>query len=156
MNPCPFTVLWTVAVLYSYVYVAGLLILYRPVCFLILSSFEEKKIQLFIQGTKFSPLFSPVKNHTPTRMHSSRMRTVLCSGRRGGGVCPGAGGICVCPGGVCLGVSGRHPLPWTESQTGVKTLPSRNYIVDGNNFSQCIRLNGLRTDLHRDSILQYK
>ena len=34
-----------------------------------------------------------------TRMHSSRMRTVLCSGRRGGGCLPG--GRCL-PGGGCL------------------------------------------------------
>ena len=48
-----------------------------------------------------------------TRMHSSRMRTVRSSGRRGcGGVCPGGGcgpGECVCPGGgcVCWGVSAQ-------------------------------------------------
>ena len=32
------------------------------------------------------------------------------------------------------GVSATHPLPpWTEWQTPVKTLPCRNYIVDGKN-----------------------
>ena len=105
------------------------------------------------------------------RMHSSRMRTVRCSGRVGGGCLPrgvstqgelsGYGGIClgvsawgclprgclpkggclrrggISLGGVCLegfawgvcqggGCPARHPL-WTESQTGVKTLPLRNY-----------------------------
>ena len=76
------------------------------------------------------------------------MRTVHCSGRRGGGVyLPGG----VCPdrrlsaqtkGGVYPGVSdwgsvypsmqwGRHPS-WTESQTLVKILPCRNYVADGN------------------------
>ena len=60
----------------------------------------------------------------------------------------------VCPVGICLpgvsakGVSGwgcgrqppwtrdRHhfpPLPWTEWQTGVKTLPCRNLVVGGKN-----------------------
>ena len=37
-----------------------------------------------------------------TRMHSSRMRTVRCSGRLGGGRCLPKGGLperCVCPGG---------------------------------------------------------
>ena len=38
------------------------------------------------------------------------------------------------PGG-CLpgeGVSARHRPLWTEWQTGVKTLPCRNYVADGN------------------------
>ena len=55
-------------------------------------------------------------------------------------------GMCVCPGGWCLagGVSGQGgvypsmhlgrypPPPWTEWQTGVKTLPCRNYAADSN------------------------
>ena len=43
-------------------------------------------------------LFDP-PNRNDTRMHSSRMRTVRCSGRRGGGV-QGRGGVSVrvCPG----------------------------------------------------------
>ena len=65
-------------------------------------------------------------------MHSSRMLTTRCSGHLlggGGGYLHGS----VCPeGGVCLGVSARHP-PWTEWQTGIKTLPCRNYVADGNN-----------------------
>ena len=42
-----------------------------------------------------------------TRMHRSRMRTIRCNGRLGGGVC--LGGVCqgekrgVCQGGVCPG-----------------------------------------------------
>ena len=67
-------------------------------------------------------------------MHSSRMRTVRRSGRLGGG----RGVLCL-PSGVsgggrllCLGeVSAQGvytPSPWTESQTGVKTLPFRNFI----------------------------
>ena len=52
-------------------------------------------------------------------MHSSRMRTVPCSGRRGGGVAA-RGGVCiqgVCPGRCLLegGVS-QHAL-WTEFLT---------------------------------------
>ena len=51
----------------------------------------------------------------PSRMHSSRMRTVRCSGRRAVGcVCPGEG--CVCPGG-CL----PHPHP---VNAGIHTPPS--------------------------------
>ena len=58
-----------------------------------------------------------------------------------GGVCPGRGVSAqggVCPGGICPGgstqwaVCGRPPV-WTEWQTGVKTLPFRNFIADGNN-----------------------
>ena len=69
-----------------------------------------------------------------TRMHSSRMRTVRCSGRWGGvwgGVCLGGcmprGGCLPRGGGDCLGVDVHLPL-WTESQTGVKTLPFRNFV----------------------------
>ena len=52
-------------------------------------------------------------NTEATRMHSSRMRTIRCSGHRGeGGVCPDGraavwgvcpGGCAQCPGGVCPG-----------------------------------------------------
>ena len=51
-----------------------------------------------------------------TRMHSSTIRTVRCGGRLwwGGGVC-------------------QTPPLWTESQTGVKTLPCRNYVANGKN-----------------------
>ena len=60
-----------------------------------------------------------------------------------GGCLPGRcfcpGDVClggVCPGGVCLrGVSAQEgclPGGWTESETGVKTLSCRNYVVDGN------------------------
>ena len=63
-----------------------------------------------------------------TRMHSSRMRTVRCSGRLLG--VSAQGGVCL--GGVYPGVSARPPTPRTESQTGVKTLPCRNYVADGN------------------------
>ena len=49
-----------------------------------------------------------------------------------GGVCPGGGGVF--PGwvGVCPVECLPEP-PWTEWQTGVKTLPCCNYIADGNN-----------------------
>ena len=93
-----------------------------------------------------------------TRMHSSRMRTIHCSGRQGmsarggvsakGGVCPGVsarwcllggGSVCqgrgVCPdwvsaqGGVCPLHAGI-PAPRTEflAHKFVKTLASRNYL----------------------------
>ena len=68
-------------------------------------------------------------------MHSSRMRTIRCSGHLGGClsgvVCPGRclprgvseqGGVCpggVCLGGVCLGVSEQGGLPGGVSAKGV-------------------------------------
>ena len=81
-------------------------------------------------------------------MHSSRMRTVCCSGRvpgGGGGVClPTGGGVsaqvgCL-SGGVSVGgggsqgVSARYPL-CEQSHKRVKTLPCRNYVADGNNLT---------------------
>ena len=86
------------------------------------------------------------------------MRTVRCSDRRGGGVhlvggvptqgvyllggylprgvytCQGgvpAGG-CTFPGGVSQYALRQTPLLWTEWQIGVKTLPCRNFVADGN------------------------
>ena len=46
------------------------------------------------------------------------MRTVRCSSRLLGGIFPSA----------CWDTP-----PWTEWQTGVKTLPCRNYVADGKN-----------------------
>ena len=45
------------------------------------------------QRTRMSSYFWPIsiKNKNETRMHSSGMRTVRCSGRRGEGCLPGAG-----------------------------------------------------------------
>ena len=58
-----------------------------------------------------------------TRMHSSRMRTVRCSGR----VLWGGGGVHL--GSVCK----TPPLLWTEWLTGVKTLPccTRRWVWQG-------------------------
>ena len=65
-----------------------------------------------------------------TRMHSSRMRTICCSGRLPWGVCVSA--LAGLPRRrLPRGVSARHP-PWTETQTSVKTLLCRNYVADGN------------------------
>ena len=71
------------------------------------------------------------------------MRTVRCSSRLlGEGVCLGA---CVSLGSVCLegGVGGGvfaqgvstqgKACERNDWQTGVKTLPCRNYVADGNN-----------------------
>ena len=33
--------------------------------------------------------------------------------------------------------AGIHPPRWTDWQTGVKTLPCRNYVADGNNGLEC-------------------
>ena len=59
------------------------------------------------------------------------MRTVRCSGYLGMGV--GVGGLS----------TGAVQLPlWTEWQTGVKTLPFRNFVCDGNytSFTDSVRL----------------
>ena len=56
-----------------------------------------------------------------TRMHSSGMLTVRCSGRLGEGVC--------LRGLSAQGVSARG---WTEWQTRVKILPCWNYVADSN------------------------
>ena len=43
-------------------------------------------------------------------------------------------GGCLLPGGVC------HSPLWTEWQTGVKTLPCRNFLADGNKiYGRCYR-----------------
>ena len=59
------------------------------------------------------------------------MRTVRCSGISG---ClsrrVSAQGRVSVQGDVC-----QTPPLWTESQTGVKTLPCRNYVADGKNLS---------------------
>ena len=59
----------------------------------------------------------PNQNKTRTRMHSSRMRTVRCSDRRGWGVCP-EGGVCqeVC---IPACTEADTPPPWTEFLTHV-------------------------------------
>ena len=85
-------------------------------------------------GAPLDLLLVPLSNLSytvVTRMHSSRMRTVRCSGRLSWGVggCLARGGL---PGGVCLGGgvcpgwyvwSGwcTPPPLWTEWQTLVKT-----------------------------------
>ena len=80
------------------------------------------------------------------------MRTVRCSDRRGGvhlvggvptqwGVPAGEylpSGVYTCQGGVpsrgCIPACTEADTPlWTEWQTGVKTLPCRNFVADGNN-----------------------
>ena len=85
--------------------------------------------------------YEPLYSNLETRMHSSRMRTVRCTGRRVGGVYPSmhwAGCVCVSQHvlgrGVCLSGGVCHtPLPpWAEWQTPVNTLPCRNYVADGN------------------------
>ena len=55
------------------------------------------------------------------------------------GVCPGVGGVC--PGGLSAHgyVCGRPP-PWTEWQTGAKTLPCRNFVAGGKNEKDLIRM----------------
>ena len=52
--------------------------------------------------------------HQRTRMYSSRMRTVRCSGRLGRG-------------GVSLGGVHLNPSPPMDRQTPIKTLPFHNY-----------------------------
>ena len=72
-----------------------------------------------------------------TRMHSSRMRTVRNSSRlRGvsapGGVCSGGclhGGVSAPGGGISACTEADPPM---DRMTGVKTLPCRNFVSDGN------------------------
>ena len=66
-----------------------------------------------------------------TRMHSSRMRTV----RSRSHVYPSIHWA----GGVYPRVHWGRPTLWTEWQTGVKTLPWRNYVADGNNDHQLMK-----------------
>ena len=73
------------------------------------------------------------------------MRTVRCSDRREGGVCRG-GAVCS---GVCVPRGGLPDTPlWTEWQTGVKTLPCRNFVADGNYLNICFK-NIDCVDLHK-------
>ena len=77
--------------------------------------------------------------HISTRMHSSGMRIVRCSGRRGMSAQEGVGlgvsaGGClaggVCPGGVSAPVhAGIHPRQWTEF---LKHYLSASSFADGN------------------------
>ena len=60
---------------------------------------------------------------TATRMHSCKMRTVRCSGRRGRG-CLSRGRVSTQWGSAQGGVQ----PPWTEWLTVVKTLPFRNFV----------------------------
>ena len=70
-------------------------------------------------------------NFIRTRVHSSRMRTVRCSGRLLGGGCLPRG--CVPRVSPPPTISDpRHPLNRITDRTGVKTLPCRNYVTDGN------------------------
>ena len=65
---------------------------------------SERKISLmFAAYSLIVFLFRSRFRFVWTRIHSSRMRTVRCSGHRGGGVCPEVGGVCpvgCLPGGV--------------------------------------------------------
>ena len=70
-----------------------------------------------------------------TRMYSSRMCTVHCSSHLLGGVCPAGRGSAQVHAGI-------HTPLWIEWQTGVKTLPCRNYVTDGKND----KLQILKTD----------
>ena len=59
------------------------------------------------------------------------MRTVRCSSRPLGGVCPGE-----CLPGVCVAQHALRQFPPERNDwlTGVKTLPCRNFVVDGNHI----------------------
>ena len=84
------------------------------------------------------------------RMHSSRMRTIRCSSRllggmstRGGGCLPRGGlclpGVCVClPRGACLPGGCLADTPVDRMTDRCKTLPCRNYVVDGNYASASV------------------
>ena len=94
------------------------------------SSYQSKYVIVYMGFTLnfnflFQVLFVPNENKSSTRMLSSRIRTVRCSGRLlGGGVCPRGHGVCsgglpgLClPGGECLpsALWGVHPRGQTDT-----------------------------------------
>ena len=108
------------------------------------------QISFLLSSYNFNPRKWVYKNNSKTRKHSSRMRTVRCSDRRGQG-CTCQGGVpnqgvpawgrgCTCPRGcTCLGgvylpmgmyLSGVYL--WTEWQTPVKILHGHNFVADSN------------------------
>ena len=94
-------------------------------------------------------------------MHSSRMRTacLLTVSQHALG---GGGGLCVSQ--HALGRGGVCPRLWTEWQTGVKTLPCRNFVAGGKNLitSRHLRLylsfwancTSLKTNYHMTNLSQ--
>ena len=99
-------------------------------CFKCTFHFQSQRKQissfvLWIKNEDFLIFELRCKLNTWTRMHSSKMRTFRCSSRLWGS---GRGGVGVCSRG---GVSARHPQS-TEWHTGVKILPCRNNVTDGN------------------------
>ena len=77
-------------------------------------------------------------------MHSSRMRTIRCSGRLRG-VCLGRclpRGVsawgCL-PRGVCPGGVWQTTAPVNRITDRCKTLPCRNYVVDSKNWLDCTK-----------------
>ena len=70
------------------------------------------------------------KTMSKTRLHSSRMRTtrlLAVSRSIQGGICRGVSAW----GGVSKHPMGQTSPLWTESQTGVKTLPAATWFADG-------------------------
>ena len=75
-----------------------------------------------------------IKYLVKTRMHSSTMRTVRCSGRWGGGICRsarqdmsawGGGGVVAAQ---CMPDYTPSPCKQNDWQTCVKTLPFYNFV----------------------------
>ena len=64
-------------------------------------------------------------------MRTARLLTVSQHALRRWGVCPGG----VCPVGICPWRCGRPPCEWNDWQTGVKTLPCRNFVAGGNKYN---------------------
>ena len=97
--------------------------------FLLRNRFVVEKLR---HGASNTVSHTVLGNLYQKRMHCSRMLTVRFSGRRGGGVWPG--GLSAwrvsAQEGVFPGWGGLH-LPSSEQndwQTGVKTLPFRNFV----------------------------
>ena len=107
-----------------------------------------------------------------TRMHSSRMHTICCSGRfEGGGVCLARGGVCLGEHGVsaCRRVSAQGRLPPVDRQTDTcekitfpqillwtVNIQALMGLKPGIECGQCMRSNRLshsgRFSLHSDFI----
>ena len=122
-------------------------------------------LQIYVTDSSFSQFLLLTRMHS-SGMHTARLLTISQHALHrgsvhpsihwpegclpGGGVCQGGRGVCPgdgvsAQGGVCWGVSaqecvcGRHPLcEQNDWQTGVKTLPCRNFVAGGKYQYTCL------------------
>ena len=103
-------------------------------------------LQIYVTDSSFSQFLLLTRMHF-SGMHTARLLTISQHVLHRGSVYPSmhwAGG-CLPGGGVCWGVSaqgcvcGRHPLcEQNDWQTGVKTLPCRNFVAGGKYQFTCL------------------